>query len=380
MFDMGSLSRRRGARLVAVLYAVAFLGLFAFPSLGALIYFGFVASPQFVSESKFVVQGGSNLRADGIEAVTGLPPTNVVQDTQVVMNYIQSPAIVEKLQAKLNLRQLYGDGNVDWISRFDADKPFEKLFDYWKTKVEVSVQLPGGLVTVATRAFSAEDALHISQGVLELSEKLVNDLNQRMLKDNVESSRQEFERAALRLGEARVALEAARNTEGILDAGQAGRAVGELITGLKSDLLKLEQDYNSQSRVVRPDAPQMRALQSRINAISEQIRSLEAKMTSQTATTSPDKLISQVMTRFSELELERRISERQYSTAAAAFQLAQVSAERRLVYLQTFVLPALPEDPRYPKRILSIIVVFLGSLTVFGLACANLTLARNYMP
>lgn len=378
-FDTGALSRRRGARLVAILYAITFVCVFVIPSVGSIVYFGFVASPQFVTESKFVVQGGSNLRADGVEAVTGLPATNVVQDTQVVVNYIQSAAIVEQLQDRLNIRQLYGNSNIDWVSRFDVTKPFEKLVDYWKSKVEVSIQLPGGLVTVSIRAFSAEDTLRISQAVLEFSEKLVNDLNQRMRKDNVGSSKQEFERAAERLGEVRGALEMARNAEGVLDAGHAGRALGELVTGLRADRLKLQQDYESQSAIVLPDAPQMRALKARIDTISEQIRSLEAKMTSVSATTSTDKLISEVMTKFSELELERRIAERQYSSAAAAFQLAQVSAERRLVYLQTFVLPALPEDPRYPKRALSIIIVCLGSLTIFGIVNAVLTLARNHM-
>src|SRR5476651_246215 len=67
-FDTGSLALRRGARLFSVLYFITFMGLFAIPCFSSVVYFGFVASPQFVTESKFVVQGGSNLRADGIEA------------------------------------------------------------------------------------------------------------------------------------------------------------------------------------------------------------------------------------------------------------------------------------------------------------------------
>src|SRR5579872_7399227 len=199
MFDVGSLSRRRGARVFGIINALVFLGLFVAPSIGAFVYFGFVASPQFVAEAKFVVQGGSNIRADGIEAITGLPATNILQDTQVVINYIESSAIVEELQTRLDIRRRFGDGHVDWFSRFDATKPFEKLVDYWKGKVEVSVQLPGGLVTVTVRAFSAEDARTIAYGVLDASEKLVNNLNQKMLGDNVSSSKVEFEEAAKRV-------------------------------------------------------------------------------------------------------------------------------------------------------------------------------------
>ena len=379
MFDVGALSRRRGARTIAILPLLALFGLVVGPNIVSVTYFGFLASPQYVAETKFIVQGGSNLRADGIEVVTGLPATNVIQDTQLLMSYIESPAIVERLQAELNLRQLFGSSDIDWIARFAPKEPFEELVDYWKSRVAVSVQLPGGLVSVSVRAFSAKDAYEISKSVLQFSEELVNNLNQRMLADNITSSRHELERATRRLGEITIALEKARNTEGILDAGQASRSVMELITGLKSEQLKLQHDYDGLTRAVRPDAPQMRALRAKVAAIEEQIKTLQAQLTTSAPYGSSAGVLSQAMTKFSELDLEKKIAERQYATAAATFQLAHVSAERRLLYLQTFVYPSLPEEARYPRRILSIVVVFVGSLTAFGVVTAMLVLARNHM-
>jgi capsular polysaccharide transport system permease protein len=377
-YDTGTFSRRRGARLWSAFFALTFIFIFVLPSVGSIVYFSFIASPQYVVETRFTVQGGSAAQLDGLGMVTGLPSANVVQDTQVVANYIQSQAIVEILEAELDLRHLYGSSDIDWPARFNVKKPVEKLVDYWKSKIDVSIQLPGGIITLTIRAFTAGDALRVGEAVIELSEALVNNMNQRMLTENAASSQQEFDRSVLRLGQARQTLEKARNTEGMLDAGRAGNALGDLVTGLRGDQLKLQQDYNSQSKYVSVDAPQMRALAIRLKAISEQIHTIEAQMTGHPAS-GADKLISGSMTRFSELELESRIAERQYASAAGSLNAARATAERKLVYLQTFVRPALPQEPLYPKRLLSVVIVCFGSFLAWATLSGFATLARNNM-
>src|SRR5262249_570189 len=151
----------------------------------------------------------------------------------------------------------------------------------------------------------------------------------------------------------------------ILDASRAGKALADLITGLKSDQLKLQQEYDSQSKYVSVSAPQMHALALRIRSISDQIQTLEAQMTVQPGT-AKEKMLSESMTKFSELELEGRIAERQYASAAASLEAARATAERRLVYLQTFVKPTMPQYPLYPKRTLSAVVVCLGSFLIWA--------------
>jgi capsular polysaccharide transport system permease protein len=378
-FDTSAFSRRRGASLVSILFRVSFVLVVVIPSVLATVYFGFVASSQYEAEAKFVVQGGEPVKMDAFTVATGLPSITAVQDTQVVTNYIESPSLVKKLEERIDLRRLYGSDSIDWVSRFNASKPFEKLAKYWKTKVDVSIQLPGGIVTFDARAFTAADALRIANEVLASAEELVNDINRRMMEDNVAAYKTEFERATARLARARVALEAARNTTGILDPGQAAVSLGTLLTNLKGDLLTLQQEYDSQKKSVATDAPQMRAMASRVSAISNQIKQLEAQMTGQAGSSGSNGVLSESMTRFSELEVEHRIAEQQYVSAAASLEVARASAERRLVYLKTFLRPSLPEEARYPRRILTIFVVIAGAFVGWATLCGLVVLARNHM-
>lgn len=378
-YDTSTFARRRGARIWSAIFLWSFVSIFLVPSALSIVYFGLIASPQYIAESKFTVQGGNNFRMDGIGMMTGLPSINAVQDTQVVVNYIESRAMVEKLQSKLDIRQLYGDSDIDWFARFDTTRPIERLVDYWKSKVDASIQLPGGIVTVTVKAFTPNDALHIGAAVLQLSEDLVNDNNRRMQADNLASSRSEFERAAQRLGQARLAIEKVRNTEGMLDPGQAGKALADLATGLKGDRLKLQQDYDAQIKQVSADAPQMRALLARINAISKQIVDIEAHMTGSIASSGSDKPISESMTTFAALELEARIAERQYGAAATGLEQARATADKRMLYLQAFLRPSLPEKALYPRRALSIVVVVLGSFLAWAALAGLASVARNHM-
>ena len=154
-----------------------------------------------------------------------------------------------------------------------------------------------------------EDATKIANGILEASENLINEMNDRMRRDAVALSELEQRRAGERLTQSRIALEKARNDEGMLSAEGTADAVNGLISAARSDLLKMQQEYETQKRNVSVNAPQMRYLQTRINATTEQIALLQAKLTNPTEK-GDAKAISNVMSKLDYLELNRQISEK----------------------------------------------------------------------
>jgi capsular polysaccharide transport system permease protein len=369
---------RRGEIAIRTFYIVTFIVVALIPALSGIFYFGLIASNQYVVEEKFTVRGGEVPKLDGIGMLTGLPSLAVVQDSQIVANYIYSRALVEELEKRVSLRQLYSYHDVDWPARFERSKPIEKLVAFWKSMVEVSIQIPSGIIVVSVRAFRAQDAVVIGTAIIDLSEKLVNDMNERMRRDSVAASEQELTRAVERVGKARIELEKARNSEGMLDAGQTAVAINALIGNLQADQLRLQQEYDTQVRNVSEQAPQMRALKARITATASQVEQLKAQMTTQNGGAS-DRVLSESMTRFSELGLEYQIAEKQYAAAAAALEVARASSERKQVYLSTFVRPALPEEPLYPKRVVYSFFTIIAAIGSWATLCSIVTAIRNYM-
>jgi capsular polysaccharide transport system permease protein len=110
----GSFAARRGAKAMRILVIALFVVMVAIPDLAVSVYFGLIASDQYVSEAKFTVSSAAIPKMDGLGSVTGVPPILIIQDTQVVTNYVQSRAMVEQLERTVGLQDAYGSRSIDW--------------------------------------------------------------------------------------------------------------------------------------------------------------------------------------------------------------------------------------------------------------------------
>lgn len=375
----GGFAARKGAAAFRWMMIISFWLIVGIPGAIAVAYFGFIASEQYRVDVQFTVAGGEPIMADGLTAITGIPSITIIQDIQIVTNFLQSRAAVELIQAKVDLRGKYSSDKADWFARFNPDKPIEKFVRHWQKMISVAIKLPGGIVDFRVRAFTPEDARDIAQAAMEVSEELINDLNQRQNTDAMRNAEQDVERASKRLMEARVALEQARNTAGILDVSASVQSLNTLINELRSSMLKMQQEYQTQLRVVAETAPQMRNLRSRIETTKAQIIEIEAQLTSTRRSATTDNTLALSMTRFAVLDLERKIAEKLYAGAVSTLEVARLTAERKRMYLNTFVQPALPQEAQYPRRILFSSSALLILLIIWGSMVGIAGVVRNYM-
>lgn len=351
------------ARLIMILSFVAFVAL---PSSLSVIYFGFVAADQYVAEARFAVRSGAMAGLDALSSLTGIPSVQVIQDTQVVTNFIESRALVELLEKDADLRGRYSVPEADFFARLNPEKPIERVVKYWNAMSHVGIEMPGGIVVLTVRAFRPEDAVSLTNAVVDASEQLVNDMNERARRDAVAQADEEFKRAAGRLSQARVALELARNREGIIDTSAEAKKADTLIAAMKTQQLEFEQQYAVARKSVRDDAPQMRNLRARIDAIIQQIAQLQSEVTTSASAPNNGPVLTASMTRLSEMELERQIAQTQYTNAAAALERARLASLSKQIYLTSFVRPAKAEEARYPRRELSIALSLVAGLLAWA--------------
>lgn len=375
----GGFAARRGSEAYRLLAILGFWLIVAIPGSLGVAYFLWFASNQYQAEIQFTVAGGEPVMADGLTAITGIPSITIIQDTQIVTNFLHSRAAIEKMQAKLDMRGRYALKDIDFWAHFDAEKPIERFVKYWQKMTSVAIKLPGGIVHFRIRAFRPEDARDIARAALEVSEELINDLNQRQTQDALRNSEADVERAAKRLMESRIALEKARNEAGILDVGASVQLLGTLITEMRASALKMQLEYQAQLRVVSETAPQMRGLRTRIDTANAQITEMEARLTSTKQSAPGENTLALSMTRFAVLDLERKIAERLYAGAVSTMEVARLTSERKRMYLNTFVEPSLPQESQYPRRILSSFGVVGGLLALWGALLGLISMARNYM-
>ncbi len=363
----GSYSARREERFTRLLRIGSFVGFVAIPSVAALLYFGLIASDQYVAEAKFAVRGGALAGIDPISSMTGIPSARVIQDTQVVTDFIGSRALVQLLLDQVDLRGKYSTDEADFYARLNPEKPIERIVKYWEKMHSAQIELPGGIVTLKVRAFRRDDAVAIASAVVDASETLVNDMNARARQDAVENAEKQFERAGEKLGKSRAALELARNTEGLLDTSAQTKKSLDLIGAIRGQQLELQQQLAAAQRSVSRDAPQLRSIQFQIEAAEKQLTQLQAELTTTAPVPGAAPALSASITRLSTLEIEHRVNEKEYGEAISRLERARASNNVKQIYLTTFVRPVLPEEAEYPKRgywILGTIVVGLLSWAI----------------
>ncbi len=373
----GGYRARRGEKLFRLAKIVTFVAIVAVPGAAAAVYYLFIASDQYVSEARFTVRGGMPPKLDGIGSLTGVPSILIIQDTQIIMNYIQSRSMVEQLEKSVGLRALYSAPSVDFVSRLKAKAKIEKFTRYWKSMVDMSVQMPAGIVVFSVKAFSPEDAARITDAALESSEILVNQMNDQMIADTLSVGEKERQRSEANVAATRANLERVRNQEGTLSAEKSADAYGGLITSVRGDLAKMQQDYETQRRYVGTDSPVVRNLQAKIGAANEEIAQLQANLTRDPDATAGGKTLAGSMSRLEYATLENQIAEKMYASALTLLEGARLASETKLMYINIFVRPVPAQEARYPRRLLDIGLFLAAALALWGALVGILGLVKN---
>ena len=341
---------KRGGRGFTI---VSLLAISIVPTLLFTIYISLFASDQYQVEAKFAIKGKAMMLSDALGALTGMPSLQQAQDSQVIIDYVESRTLVEKLDRELNLRDMFGRAGIDVLSRINRNEPMEQLVKYWRKQIRMKVEMPANIVYLTIRAFTPEDSLRIGNAIVAASEQLVNDLSDRSRRDAVETARIELERAEAQLVQMRAQSKATRDQEGLIDPKRSGDEFLKIMGELKLDKIKLDAEIQVASRNLSPQSPGMQTLRAKVDAVSTQIANVERSLT----TKGKEASLSDSYVRFDKSRLDQEWAEKHYQMVAGSLEKARVDSERQQVYLESFIQPVLPQEAEFPRRIWLICMV-----------------------
>jgi capsular polysaccharide transport system permease protein len=329
----------------------------------ATIYYTLIASDIYVSEAKFIVRGVKGQTMGGLASFfRTLGIARAEDDAFAVQNYMRSRDAVRKLDAKFKLAKLYSRPGVDPIASFGAlwpDPRFERLYEYYLSRVEVTHNDVTGITTLKVQAFTPEDAHAIASSLLVISEQLVNGMNSRASRDALDEARKVVKEAEEKVFKAQLKLESFRNQEKLLDPAKASQNVFEVVAAREGDLVLVRIQIDELLRN-SPLSPALDNLRNRERALTDQIASEKAKIFGVDGSASK-------MSAYDRLVLEREFSDRALSLALDAFEAARQEARGKQLYIQTIVQPNLPDEALEPRRLRYILTVALFSFTLYGM-------------
>ena len=375
---IGTVGSSAPSRYRPSLRALSFVVLVLIPIAVAAVYCFLIAADQYVAEFRFTLNSADPPRLDPLSLLAGgAAQSPAAMESQVLVQYVASRAIVDHIGASLDLRRLFSPPTADWWARLPPAAPIEELVRYWRGQVDPFYDPADGTVTVRVRAFAPADTLRLARAVVAACEALVNDLSARARHDTLRHAEEDVAQAERRLTAVLGKLRAFRDREGMLDPAQTARATGTLATRLRDELLRADAQLATLRAYMRDTAPSVKVLKARISSLEAERRSLAREMTD--ANPARSDTLSGALSAYEPLESERKFAEAAYQHGLQGLDQARANADRQHVFVASFVPPSLPEAALYPRRWRMLGTVALIAFAVWGIGGLALQSIRDHL-
>lgn len=352
------------------------------PTLLSAAYYGLVASDVYTSESRLVLRSPQQRQTPvegGIGALLqsqGMGGGHAHGDTYTLRDFILSRDALRQLNEQFRLDKSFGGKDVDILKRFAGldwwNDTFEALERYYTERVvAVEVDPASSIVTLTVNAFSAEAAYRINERLLEMSEALVNQLNERSRQDLIRFAQVDVDIAQKKAEDAVLAVARYRNLKAVFDPAQQSPLHLGFITKLQDDLIAAKTQY-AQISLLSRDNPQLPALQQKVKALQQAIDDESAKLTG------GDRSLADKAADYERLVFQQNIAQQQLASVQSSLEMARNEARRKQIYVERLVQPGKPDAPWEPRRIRGVFATFMMGLVAWGILTILLAGIREH--
>lgn len=345
------------------------------PTLISTVYYGFLASDVYLSESSFVIRSPEKQTRGGIGLLLGSAGfSNASEEVRAAQGYIHSRDALRALNADDFARNAWAHKGVSIFDRFNGfglSGSFEDLYVYYEKMVGISTDTETGISHLSVRAFTPKEAQRINQELLGQAEGLVNRLNQRGEEDLIRYAEREVQEANEQARAAALELAKFRNKAGVIDPERQATVQLQMISKLQDELVGARLQL-LQLRSISRDSPQIPVLEVRIRGLQSAINDELGAVAGNSGS------LSAVAAQYQTLQVQRQFADQQLGVALTALQEARNDARRQRAYLERISEPSLADDSMEPRRLRGIVTVFLLGLVIWGVVAMLLAGVREH--
>ena len=344
-----------------------FLLLVIAPTLLVLFYLLAFASPQYRSESQFVVRGMQTEPAStgGLGQLLGMGPglSGAQKEAQAIKEYLLSADALAALKAKkIDIASLYTGASADYFSRLRSGRPqAEELLEYYRSKVIIGYSPDDSITRVAVTAFSPSDAQRLATALIAMGEERVNTLNERAIEAGTSVANNELLQAEKELSEIQAELTNFRDMTGDIDPARNSEGAQQQIAEQKAELSRERALLADMARYLDRSAPQMIAMRSRVAELERALVATKGQLTG------TPKALAKRLARYEDMKLRQGFAAKRYDAARIGVENAQAQAAKQRLFLVLLVKPSKPERPVAPRPWRTALAVFLALAAAFGI-------------
>lgn len=338
-------------------------------------YLILIAQDRYISTVGFTVRNGSSDASasallGGLASITG---SSASGDTDILNQFVRSQQIVQAVDAKLDLRKIYGAHFwSDPVFSLKPDATIEDLTNYWNRVIQISYDQTTGLMQIEVNAFTPEDAQAVAQEIMAQGHILINAINDTARSDAIRYAQEELGIAEARLKTARTDIAEFRTRTKIVDLQADLQTKMGVLADLQRQLSQEQVGLKDLLASTKGNDPRIAQAERRIDVLNDRIaaqRNALSQAGGGTSDTSDSDGYGypEAISHFEALQTDQEFAQKAYIAALAALDAARMEAMRQNRYLATYIEPTLAQKAEYPQRTEIICLAFLFLTLIWGI-------------
>jgi len=351
------------------------LGAAVAASLLAAFYWGLIASDRYVSEAHIIIQktdlaGG---QSPDFSSLLGSGGGNRA-DQLLLRDHLRSVDMLNKLDAKLDLRAHYSDWGHDPLSRmWFKDAPLEHFHRHFLSRISVEYDDYAGVVIIKSQAYDAETAQAITATMVSEGERHMNAMAHSLAQDQVAFLEKQVSEMGVRAIQARQVMLSFQNKKGMASPQNAAENLVGIINRLEGQLADLRTHRATLLGYLMPNSPNIIEVEQQIAAVEKQINQEQARLVSPGGM-----MLNSTVEEYQRLQMDAEFAQDIYKTALVALEQGRIEASRTLNKVTLLQTPTLPQYPLEPRRMYNIVVFILFTLMLAGIMHLLAAIIRDH--
>ena len=349
------------------------------PMLLASVYYSVLASDRFVSTTVLTVRRAGQ-EASAVNGLSMLLPGAAAmsqEDTRYLREYLHSQGLLLRLDAELKIRQHYESAHTDLVHRLWPGASQEQLLDYWRRRVEISLDEVSGLLTVRAQGFDPDHSQRTTRALLREAETFVNDISHRIADEQLAFAKGELSRAEEQLTRTQRALVEFQTRHRMLDPQADAQATGQRAAELRARLTRLEAELATKQVFLNEDAPDLVTLKAELAAVRQQV-GRETRGATTSATPASGEALNRLAVTFHDMKTRASLADGAYRSALTAVEATRIEASRKVKSLVVIEPPTRPETAAFPRHLYELSTLLLLCVGLFGIVHLAMATVREH--
>jgi capsular polysaccharide transport system permease protein len=339
-------------------------------------YYYQIATPMYGTKSEFLIQtsdsgGSSGGGLGGLLAGSGLASS---QDSVTVQSYLTSREAMMRLDSEIGYKEAFSGETIDIIQRLPEGATNEKVYKVYEKNVKISYDPTEGIIKMEVIAPSPELSEAISDILITYAEERVDNLTQRLRKDQMQGAQEGYEKAERDMLAAEAEVLKLQEEMGVFDAGTDAALIQSQIGAYEGEIqvksLALDQLLDN----ARPNKARVDGLRGDIRRLESLISNLREKLT-QTQGESGSLAAMSGRFRIAQTNLETRMLMLQQ--ALQQMENARIEANKQTRFLEQGVHPVAPDEPTDPKKFQDTLLAFIIFAGIYLIASITSSILRE---